>query len=430
MCQAALTDRLVARFRTPSPGGLAATAFLLSIGCAFDLHAEPSFPELDWHGLLDLRFMSGNAQNGELQNGLGKFRYGTDSETIRINEAAASLKASLNWDWSGFLTIKYANRQQQALDVSEGFFAYRPVPLGAWNFNARLGMFFPPISLENSGTAWSSPYTLNSSVINAWVGQELRSFGAETRLAYRLANGGHIGLFAAGIANNDTAGLLLAWRGWSLSDYEATLHDRLRLPVGVGITRHFPKQAAYTRPFVEIDGNAGYYAGLTADLHGKFTLRALYYDNLAEPTGLREGQYAWHTRFWSLSVKTELPGQITLISQGLQGSTEMGETRNGFRAVDAGFWAASLLLSKSLGPHRLSLRHEYFGSGQNDFMPQEDNREHGYALTANYNVTLARRHQFNLEFSRIVSNRPSRLNLGQPADQQELLWQFAYRVFF
>lgn len=108
----------------------------------------------------------------------------------------------------------------------------------------------------------------------------------------------------------------------------------------------------------------------------------------------------------------------------------MGEMIDSKYAVDAGFWASSILLSKSFRDHRLSLRHDRFGTDENDYLPQDINREQGYAWTANYNLTLAKRHQFNFEISRIVSDRPARVSLSQTSQQEETLWQIAYRLFF
>lgn len=400
------------------------------IGFCFYAKADPSLFDTSLHGLLDLRYQYSAAQPGEAENGLGKFRVGGHGNRFRANEAALTLQSSLGWDWSGIVTVKYANKQYNPLDLSEAFLSYRPVSTSAWQFNARLGMFFPPISLENTGTAWSSPYTLSSSAINSWVGEELKTFGGELRVNYQTKIGHRLGLFAAGLANNDTTGLQLAWRGWSLSDYESTLNDRLRLPNNIGVQANFPKQAALSQPFVEVDGKPGYYAGFSAERSNLYSFRALYYDNRANPAAISNGQYGWHTRFYSIGLKAELPWSMTLISQGLSGRTTMGARLDTLFPVDVGFWATSVLLSKSLNKHRISLRYDRFGTNERDFLPQDNNREQGYAWTANYNLTLAQRHQLNFEVSQINSDRPARLNIGQSPHQEETLWQIAYRLFF
>lgn len=382
------------------------------------------------HGLLDFRYQYKDAQTGELGQGLGKFRFAGNGSRVRANEAALVLQSQLGWDWLAVITIKYADKQYSPIDLSEAFLAYRPVSTSAWQVGGRLGMFFPPISMENTGTAWSSPYTLSSSAINTWVGEELKTFGGEAHLSYQIQTGDRLKLFAAGLANNDTAGALLAWRGWGLQDYEATLHERLRLPVGIGIPANFTKQAVLSQPFVEVDGRPGYYAGINLDRPNTYVLRALYYDNRGQPSAIENGQYSWHTQFLSLGLKLDLPWQLTFISQGMSGQTQMGDNINGRFAVDNGFWAASALISKVVDDHRFSLRYDRFGTDENDYLPKDRNREQGYAFTANYNLTLAQRHQLNFEVSHISSDRLARLSLGQNPSQQETLWQIAYRLFF
>jgi hypothetical protein len=409
---------------------------VLLIGSALLIQAKPSlsdegqFPEFTWHGLLDLRYQHSDAAPGQLEQGLGKLREGGERDRWRSNEAAATLQVRLDWDWMATATLKYADRQSSPVDLTEAFLAYRPVGSAGWRLAGRLGMFFPPISLENIGTAWSSPYTLNSSTINAWVGEELRAFGGELRLDYQTEAGDRVGIFGAALANNDTAGLMLAWRGWNLHDFESTLNGRLRLPEGIGIHTLFPEQAGASQTFVEVDRRPGFYAGIAAERPQRYTLRAMYYDNNADPSGLSAGQYSWHTRFWSIGSKAELPWETTLISQAMIGRTTMGDLIGDLRAVDVGFWSTSWLISRPLGEGRFSIRYERFGSDERDYLPQDRNGEHGQAWTVNYNLTFAERHQVNFEFTSICSARPARLERGESVYQEETLWQVGYRLFF
>lgn len=401
-------------------------AMCSGIADAAETHAD--WFDFSWKGLLDLRYQYVDASPDLSDNGFGKFRVAGNGNHLRVNEAVVVLQSAIGWDWSSSVTLKYAPRQHNPINLTEAFLSYRPVSTSAWHLNARIGMFFPPLSLENTGTAWSSPYTLSSSVINSWVGEELKTFGGEARINYQFESGDRIGLFGAGLANNDTTGQLLAWRGWKLHDYEATLNDRL------GLTRNihaiFPQQALMSQPFVEVDGRLGYYAGVTAEHSKNYSFRALYYDNRAKPSAIRNGQYAWHTQFYSLGLKVELPWALTIISQGMSGRTRMGEEVSGKFAVDVGFWATSVLLSKSYDIHRMSIRYDRFGTNENDYLPQDINREQGSAWTANYNLTIAKRHQLNFEASYINSDRLTRMSLDQSPNQEEILWQIAYRVFF
>lgn len=403
--------------------------FLAYSKCVLLSAAEQNLPEFSWHGLADFRYQYSSAQTGWADGGLGKFRFGGEASRVRVNEAAVVLQARW-WEWSGTVIAKYAHDQKVPIDLTEAFLQYRPVSTAAWRFNAKLGMFFPPISLENTGTAWSSPYTLSSSAINSWVGEELRTFGGELHLNYNFDSHDRVDVFAAGFINNDAAGTLLAWKGWSLHDYEATLHDQVTLPQGIGIKSYFPFQANATIPFTEVDQRLGFYTGVTLDKQETGKFRLLYYDNMANPQAIKEGQYGWHTRFWSLGIKHELPYAITFIAQGMVGSTAMGKLKEGKRSVDVNFWSASALLSKSIDIHRFSIRYDHFITDQIDSLPLDNNNETGHAWTFNYNFTLAQQHQFNFEVNYIDSDRPARLSLNQAAQQEELLWQFAYRIFY
>src|SRR5207344_2211485 len=98
-----------------------------------------------------------------------------------------------------------------------------------WLWSVKLGAFFPPISLENESTGWTSPWTLTPSAIDSWVGEELRTIGAEFHFEHR----GRTGTFeggAAAFASNDPAGELLATRGWSRGDPASGWNSSLREP--------------------------------------------------------------------------------------------------------------------------------------------------------------------------------------------------------
>ena len=388
--------------------------------------------DLNVHGLADFRYLHADGSQSWLDQGLGKLRYGgseNGNDLFRVNTAALVMQARLNWAWTGMVTTKYSNRQKNPVDISEAVLQFRPVSTSAWKLSTRLGAFMPPISMENTGIAWSSPYTLTNSAINSWVGEELKTFGGEAQLSYQFANGDKVNVFGAGFGNNDTAGTLLAWRGWALHDYVATVSDRLPLTTRGNIFQLFPRQAMQTQPFVEVDNRPGYYAGISMERPEWVKLRALYYDNRARTDAIDHGQYGWHTRFWSLGAKMDLPWQMTLIGQGMLGRTQMGRQAGGLFPVDAGFWAESTLLSKAIGPHRFSVRHDRFGTTEHNLVQHTD-IEQGYAWTLDYNVTLMKHHQLNFEVSTIHSDRKARLLLEEPTWQEEALWQISYRLFF
>ena len=92
------------------------------------------------------------------------------------------------------------------------------------------GLFFPPISLENIGEAWSTFYTVTPSAINAWVGEEVRSTGLELALAH-VGVENELSVKGAVFWNNDPTGSLLAYRGFALHDRQTGYRDRCRYQI-------------------------------------------------------------------------------------------------------------------------------------------------------------------------------------------------------
>lgn len=394
------------------------------------LFAE-EFHGIQAHGVADFRYFHTDSYS---QNNIdfSVFRdSGTNRDLLRVNKAALTLQGRISWSWIASITAKYAHNAKNPVDISEAVLFFKPVSTSPFRFNARLGSFFVPISLENTGTAWTSPYTLTSSAINSWVGEELKTFGGEATLGYHFENGDHVDIFGAGFGNNDTAGTLLAFRGWRMHAYEATLLEGFKLPNQAHIQNIFTKQAMTTQPFVEIDGRAGYYAGFNLERPDVVKFRALYYDNMANPTIVEQGQYGWHTRFGNVGLKASFPFELTFVEQSMLGNTQMGGLVGNHAAVDVNFWAHSFLVSKKIiDGHRVSVRYDIFGTHKNDELVQNPNESSGSAWTANYNWTFLKQHQLNFEVTKTTSNVAARSLQNVSLSQNETLWQIGYRVFF
>ena len=104
---------------------------------------------------------------------------------------------------------------------------------------------------------------LNSSAINTWVAEELRSTGAEFTLSRRPSGLGGAHTFSINVAafmGNDPAGSLLAWKGWSVHDRQSRFSDDLPLPPLPQIQPDgmFSEQDPYVEPFQEIDDEVSY----------------------------------------------------------------------------------------------------------------------------------------------------------------------------
>lgn len=347
-------------------------------------------------------------------------------------------------DYSGRLsdTIKvhavlegYDDDLGNAIDFTQAFLEWRPVPRSATRYRFKLGAFYPRISLENVDAAWSSPYTMSSSAINTWIAEEIRTVGAELSVSRRPVSLGGAHEFSFDVATfwgNDPAGSLLAWKGWSVHDRQTRIGDKLPLPPLPQIQpgRMFEKQDPYVAPFREVDGRAGYYVNGNWQYGKRLLLRVGHYDNRADPTAIEGGQYAWETIFETLGVQTTLPGDVGLIAQWMFGSTVMGPVMfpNGAHAVDTEFDSKFALLTKEFGKHRVSLRYDQFEVTQNDQMPEDNNPENGHAWTVAYKVGLSDKLTLATEWLSIKTHHCGWAYYGLDPTETETQFQLSLKL--
>ena len=399
------------------------------------VQAQDSMPTIDVRGLVDARLiLTDNTVSWE-ERGLGKTRWGGDASgdnrvVGRIAEASLIFLPKFSWDWSGVIHVKADSQQHQPVDVIEAFLRYKPVPKSDFRYEARIGAFFPPISLENKGIAWTSPYTITSSAINSWVGEELKTLGAEFTVSREFEDF-DLSLTGSAFTANDPAGTLLAWRGWALHDREAGLFEQLPLaPIRtIEPGGEIERQAPWVEPFHQIDTRIGGYAGITVDHYALGRLSVLYYDNQSFDRAFDGFQYAWDTYFVSAGYENELPGGVELISQMMIGNTSMGTRPLLGSKVNNDYWSIFTLLSKRVGKHRFSFRYDHFEVADDDLTGDDLNQENGNAWTAAYGLRPFRKQRLTLEVLHVDSKRPEREFLNLPVRARETTIQASYRFF-
>ncbi|WP_133477965.1 hypothetical protein [Cognatilysobacter segetis] len=384
---------------------------------------------LQLHGFVDLRAVSMHGDDDRwVGGGLGKAR--TDAANDGLTGGGALVA-----DWQATPSLlatasaQYVPGSSHPLDVIDASLRWRPVSTTPWRASLKAGMFFAPVSLENDALGWTSPYTLTPSAIDTWVGEELRTFGAEGRLEHR----GMRGTLAAGLglfAKNDPAGELLATRGWAMHDLVTGLDARLREPdafaPGIGTTA-----PVYFRPFLEIDHRLGAYALLDWRTPAQDRATLLVYDNRADPTrdvdyAGRE-LYAWRTRFWSAGGQRRF-GEYALLAQLMRGSTIV-EPAPGLR-LDTHFAAGYLMAAREAGRWRPAARVDLFRTARTPALEPATGDEHGRALT----LALGWRPRDDLrvtgEVLHIDSTRAQRRLEGREARQHETQVQASLRWLF
>jgi hypothetical protein len=377
---------------------------------------------------VDLRAIAADGLPSYLQGGGGKLRF--DKDDIRIGRIFLDYRGRLTDTLAAHATINtYGDGDNNPVDVTEMYLDWKPYPRGGWRWRTKLGAFYPPISLENRGPGWSSGYSLSSSAINTWLGEEFRTIGAEvtaTWLGSQRNGSGDLSLIGAVYEYNDDVGLLLSFRGWSLNDRQTPLFGRLHfIPIFFSTP---PANAEFRRGFEffhKIDNRPGYYVGAEWKHADRITLRAMHYDNRADLSKF-DHDYAWLTRFDSLGARVELPRDWTIIGQWMQGDTSFGFIPSGVTQYYLDFDSWFTLASKRIGAHRLTLRYDDFGTDQT-MGTGFRNWDAGKAWTFAYLYDVSDRWQVTFEWLRIHALLTGRVMLGEPVDAVEKQVQLAVR---
>ncbi len=417
-------------------GTVRLAAVLLFLLRSSQVFAQDEFPRFKIGALFDTRFVVSDLTTSWLDRSLGKTRYGGDnqerSEIVRLSQASFLLSLALNNEFSAqvHLNVDADSSDVQKpswVELIEGNVSYRHVFSPRYRSRIRAGFFFPAISLENTSSAWTTPYTITTSAINTWIGEEIRLTGVEANLVYSW-NLNEVAITASFFGNNDPAGTLLAWRGWALHDRQSGLSDRLPLPPipTLDLGGLFPQQADYDQPFSEVDGRVGIY-GAASLKNRHLELDTTFYNNRGNQNDFNGSQYAWNTRFWNFGFNLPLPMNIEILSQYMTGRSKMGVGN----MVNIDFDAFYVLATKPFGRNRITVRFDQFRVVDNDQYQMEDNNnEEGTAWTLAYMFSIAEKHRLAFEFLRIDSDRLQRATLGLPVHLVESQFQTSLRLRF
>lgn len=383
---------------------------------------------------LDVGYVNVSGYDAWTEGSVGKLRYAESG--VALNRAFLDYEGRLTDTVEVTVALEaYDDDLGAAVDFTEAYFEWRPLPRSASRYRLKVGVFYPRISLENVGRGWSSPYTTNFSAINTWVAEELRSVGAElswSRKPVSLGGAHEFSVNAAVFKGNDPAGALLSWKGWSVHERQSRFSDKLPLPplpqIQPGMM--FETQDAYTVPFREIDDEAGYYVNAEWRYSKHLLVRAMFYNNEADPASIVSGQYGWYTEFGHLGVQATLPGDVGLVAQWMSGATVMGPVINDAHVVDVEYESYFLLLTKSFGRHRISARYDNFNVTENDSTPEDDNREHGLAWTTSYQYGFSDRVTLAAEWLSIQTHRDALVYYGLDPTVTERQLQLTLQLRF
>jgi hypothetical protein len=382
------------------------------------------------HGLAEFRYAAADGERSWIEGGFGKTAVaGGDSgwrNAAGLSQAVVEWRPRLNFGISAVVSGQWQADTHPKLDLDEAYLKFKAPPSNFVRLSARLGYFYPPVSLEHGGVGWTTTDLLTASALNSWIGEEVKVGGAEATLQHRF--GDHeLSATAAVFGWNDTSGTLISFRGWALGSLRTGVRTEFGLPPLTPFLQ--PRQDDGTYPSWEIDKRPGYYARLEWRPPAPVALQVFFYDNRGDRVGVRDLQWAWETRFSSLALSWAPDSQTRIRAQALNGRTWMGYSRPEVW-VDVGFRAAYLMATRDVGEGAVSVRLDGFAARDHTQAKLDGADEHGWAATAGWRQPLSPWADLFLEAQQIESRRPSRILARDAPRQGETVLQSAVRLHF
>jgi hypothetical protein len=384
----------------------------------------------------DVRLSAADGEPSWFQDGFGKTRYGGNAErgwTTRLQLASADLiwRPSFAFDLNGYIDAVYQPTQEDhPFDLQEAFLRYKPLPRAdGLRWQARAGLMYPPVSLENDGPGWTPTRTITPSAINSWIGEEVKTVAAEGQLSQRWADQ-EVSAGGAVFTHDDTSGTLLSWRGWMFSDVRSTLGGDTDIPPVPAAHQPFRTQGYDSHAIADLDGRPGVYAWGEWRSPYAVTANVFYYDNAGDRTTMRGGQWTWDTRFWNLGLRWAPDAETEVLAQAMTGRTVTGFlTARGWR-VDADFDAAYVLASRKVGHDLVTGRVDWFDVRDATFQALDNNDERGWALTGDWRHPFGEHLAVLVEVLHVQSDRPSRAYVQDATRQTQTMVQTALKLAF
>jgi len=310
--------------------------------------------------------------------------------------------------------------------VTEAFAELGALDRQGWR--VRAGQAFAGTSRENVEALWQSPYSINYSALNSWIGEEFRPIGLSLAKRFR-ASDRQTDIEATAYVGNDTGPAILAWRGFALHQRLSVLGETLPvLPLQSILNGPFSDQRNDgTQPFgPDLDGRVGYALRLRHSVDDGANFSAFYTDNRGDQDLHSGDEYAWANRFALIGFDWPINPDWILLGEALSGITKMGFAPG--PNVEARYNTQYLMLARTSGNWTYSLRAERFRIKEGDFSA-ELNDQDGKAATFAVQLQQAQ-WRFAMELSSADIQRAGNAAEGISIEQGGLQLSAVARYYF
>lgn len=374
------------------------------------VYSSEAAAQLELSGGAHLSFIDPIDQVSFVERGISPFRFDDDDNPWQLSQLYLNAEGEIFKSVSAHVSVHYYDDLDHDPDITQAYFSYTPLPINGYRFKARAGAFYPNMSMENTAAGWMAELPLSNSVINTWMGEELRTSGLElslTRPGRRFRSPWSWTVSATLHKANDPLASVLAWRGWSTHDRQFGLNERIPLGNYLGLrSGPLTRQTRELDLIDEIDGRWGWIGAVRLRYTSRLDIRLHYFDNNGDPETFSEGQWTWDTRFTQLAVGYHLNNELTFLGQWMRGDTETGR-----RLVVMDFDAAYLALRWKRGNHRVQVRYDHYSTDDLDANRIDDNNGDGHNWSLGYVYDLGSGWQLAAEWQTINSRREARVYL-------------------
>lgn len=375
------------------------------------LSSSFTYAEIKFKGLIEAGYVEADYDkpwlNSWMDGGVGILRF-NDNDKFMLTQGVIEISGDLISDISFDLVGNYTPDGEKNIGLTEAYLTYSPLNKGL-KHKVKFGMFYSQMSLENTASGWTSPYTYSFSAINSWIAEEQRTLGAEWSITRRgrQHNSPHSFTALASIfKSNDGLGTLLVWRGWAQHNKQTFYNEKIVFADYFSLQETPINTPYYVEPLIETDGDWGYYLGAHWRYFKQTDVRVYYYDNRGDPQAIEESrQYAWKTRYYSVSVQHKFSKQLRVLAQWLDGDTGMGTQKKGAYTNISSWY---LMFSYKLDAHRFSLRHDQFKVEETDINMYDPNDSDGNSITLAWRYDLDENWNIGAEFIKSTSYNENR----------------------